>query len=226
MPEKSLADNSQNANPQKNISVAEPLPEIRAKRIVLVDDDGQERARLHVNLNHETVFSLHDQHGELKMSLRVAEEDSNITIISDVDTDNANDNAERIFIGYEMQTERGIAQPLIRITDSKGDDALCLDVSGVQNFSDGKTDARPDPKVAEPPAYEMNVDEIEQAVKMILAYHDEEAADAFFRLIRAINATKNNFDKEKICYSAMNFSFRETRQYADGLGALMEGQER
>ena len=99
----------------------------------LLDDDGHERARLHISNNNETVFSLYDQH-DLKMSLRVAEEDSHITIFSKVDGLNADENAERVFIGYQMQTERGIAEPRLSLTDSAGDEALRLISWGIQTL--------------------------------------------------------------------------------------------
>ena len=179
------------------------------------------------------------------MSLRVAEEDSHITIFSKVDGLNADENAERVFIGYQMQTERGIAEPRLSLTDSAGDEALRLTSWGIQTFAGDETEAATEPPMPMLRQINLHADdlndetkknrkplgntamtdkEIEQAVNNILSYDNDKAATDFFRIIRAI-FNGERFEKDNICYSAMQYSYRKTRHCNDAMTELMEGRE-
>ncbi len=94
---------------QSTSSNSQPFAkEIRAEKFVLVDSDGNDRARLHVTPCGHTVLALLDQNGDLRLTLRASQDECAVTVFQLVKGLEDCQPLDRVIVGYSPDYEPGL----------------------------------------------------------------------------------------------------------------------
>lgn len=192
MLKKSYSKTASPSTPNHNQSVAK---EIRAEKFVLVDSDGNDRARLHVVPSGDTVFSLLDQDRNLRLTLRVGDDESAVTIFQPADYLGKGQMLDSVMLGYSHDYEPGL-----KIFEY------------AHNAHNERSDTAQEP-------VEMASDEM-GLVDKVLAYDDDDAAHAFAKLIWLLASEPDTRKRENLAEKIVNHAFTKTIAFSEAAAAF------
>lgn len=210
---------------ENSTQTPEPLKEIRAERIVLVDETGRQRAVLQVTSPDDTAFSLYDGKGHLRLTLRANELESTVNIFSEVENSSTDETySERVIVGYQPEDGSRNINPRVSLFDRTGDENVRIDQGGIRKLYQGLTHVN-DPDFQTGSDVQLRSrwteERIIEAVDEILSIGDDLGSDTFCQLLYAISVAREPV-RSSIIYEAMRYAFTKTRHFHNAMDALGE----